>query len=89
MKADEVWVIYNKYENEVVWVCAEQFLAQRQWDFMVDFEVDNPKPIMVKNRQKLVICTLQRALDEIAKEHLAQLDSIKEEKAQAEKWQLY
>lgn len=83
MAPAQVWVIYNKYAKEIVWVAAEQFIAQHKWDELVEEKSSNP---MVPNKTKFVVCTLKRALDEIASEHEAHISYLKEEYDQQLKW---
>lgn len=80
----DVWVVYNKYTKEIVWVTAEHFLADRKWDELVDDSVVDVG--LVKNKNKLVVCTLHRALTEIKKEHEAEKEYLKSEYEQASRW---
>ena len=84
MSPVDVWVIYNKYTKEVVWVGAEYFLADRESNRLKEEAV---QPGFKQNKDKLVVCTLQRALDEIADEHRHEISYLKEEYDQASKWQ--
>lgn len=86
MSPSEVHVVYNKYSNEIMWVAAEQFLAERRWQFMVENETENDSVGMVSNKNKLVVCTLERALAEIAREHVAIVESIRNEQG---RWPTY
>lgn len=76
MSPKETWVLYNKFTEEIVDVSAEHFLASRKWE-----ELANEKPLdgLVHNRNKLMVCTLSRALAEIKTEHQAKIEYLKEE----------
>ena len=83
MSPKDTWVIYNKFTKDIVWVAAEQFLASRQWD---ELQKQTVLPGFKANSDKLVVCTLQRALTEIESEHRAEISYLKEEYDQASRW---
>lgn len=75
MSPKDVWVIYNKFNKEIVWVAAEHFLASRKWE-----ELHDGQPLNLGfESNKFVVCTLSRALKEIDLEYKAEIDYLKEE----------
>ena len=61
MNPEDVWVIYNKITCEIKMVFAEFFLAHRTYNNLIDQAVTGTTP----NKDKLIICTLARAISHI------------------------
>lgn len=83
MSPKETWVIYNKFMKEILWVSSEHFLAQRRLDELIQ---EPPEDGLVSNANKLVVCTLSRAILEIHQEHQAEKEYLKEEYEQVSRW---
>lgn len=76
MSPSDVWVIYNKWNGDILSVAPERFFVEREWDKLIKV----PKIGIEKaNKDTLVICTLARALAEINDEHKAKIDYLREE----------
>ncbi len=79
MKPDDIWVIFNKVSCEILFLYAERFMAERKADQMSENVTGT-----IPNSQKILIITLQRALDEIQARHLEELSESDREKTMEE-----
>ena len=86
MSPNDVWVIYNKYSTEIIFVAAEEFFAQRELNALFE---ESDQDEVVSKRQKLIVTTLARALAIIAAEHRAAIDEVTTENENAQKWRTY
>lgn len=73
MKPEDVWVIVNKVSLDVLFVYSELFMAQQKADKIRKTRTSGTIP----NDEKILVCTLQRWLDELNAIHLEELGGIR------------
>jgi hypothetical protein len=82
MNPDEIYVVINKVSLELYSVWAELVMAQRNADKLISTKLSGTIP----NKEKILVVTLSRYLDEIQIRHLEEITDNKEVQEVQGRW---